>query len=291
MPTLSTIRGQDRVISLMRRAVTSDRVAHAYLFVGPAHCGKHTTGLALAKALNCESHPGEGCFDCTPCSKIDGGIHPDVETLPREGAAQMIPIETIRNRVIPKMGLAPNEAKVRVILVDEATALGGPSANALLKTLEEPPPRTVFVLCTSAPDKLLPTIRSRCQRVNFAALSPDLRAAVNDGGDAESDTAATLTALAAQLEAAEAATSLGLLHRAAAEATADKAQVAPALELLATRYHEHARAAALDGDLATAQRAGAMAREVLICHQAISTHNAHPLLTVEALLYRLRKVA
>src|SRR5437660_264263 len=85
------------------------------------------------------------------------------------GAANIVPIESVRAQVIARIALPPHEANVRVFVVEEATSMAPPAANALLKTLEEPPARTLFVLCTTAPEQLLPTIRSRCQRVRFAA--------------------------------------------------------------------------------------------------------------------------
>src|SRR4051812_34053824 len=149
-------------------------------------------------ALSCQRNPGEGCDAvpdapggedrgdgmCVACSKIASGIHPDVVTLVREGAAQIVPIESVRNQVIGRIGLPPHEAAVRVFIVEEATAMAPPAANALLKTLEEPPARTLFVLCTTAPEQLLPTIRSRCQRVRFAAgTAPDAIAADPERAD------------------------------------------------------------------------------------------------------------
>ena len=138
---------------------------------------------ALAAALNCEARPGEGCGTCAACERILGGRHPDVRTLERQGAARIIPIETIRTEVVPALAMPPHEAKARVFLIEETAALQPATANALLKTLEEPPLRTHFVLCTTAPDQLLPTIRSRCQRLSFQALSPDLSAELH--GDSE----------------------------------------------------------------------------------------------------------
>src|SRR5262245_64674900 len=129
------------------------------------------TALALACALNCGTNRGEGCGECEACSKIIGGIHPDVGTLVREGAANIVPIESVRNQVIGRIALPPHEALTRVFIVEEATSMAPPAANALLKTLEEPPARTLFVLCTTAPEQLLPTIRSRCQRVRFGGGS------------------------------------------------------------------------------------------------------------------------
>src|SRR5256885_10076135 len=146
--------------------------------------------IALACALNCLHAKGEGCGECEACAKIIGGFHPDVVTLVREGAAQIVPIESVRNQVIARIGLPPHEGETRVFIVEEATAMAPPAANSLLKTLEEPPSRTLFVLCTTAPEQLLPTIRSRCQRVRFAAG----RALPADADPARADRVAALGA-------------------------------------------------------------------------------------------------
>src|SRR5690606_35134570 len=128
--------------------------------------------------MNCDQAPGEGCGTCAACERIGAGLHPDVVTLERQGASQSIPIEVIRTRVIPALGLAPHEGRARFFLIEEATSLLGPAANALLKPLEEPPARTHFILCTSSVGELLPTIKSRCQRVQFQPLAADLRAEI-----------------------------------------------------------------------------------------------------------------
>ncbi len=248
MPGLAEIRGQERAIARLRGALAADRVHHAYLFTGPQGAGKRATAMALAAALNCENAPGEGCDTCTPCSKIAQGIHPDVVSLEREGAAQIVPIETIRTQVITRVGLPPHEAKVRMFFFDEAAALQDASANALLKTLEEPPARTMFVLATTAPDRLLPTIRSRCQRVAFAALSADERALAD--GDADADAVARATRLRelAQLIAGfdaqgDDGTRLAEVLQVASRLAAEKGDAAGALELAARRLHDDARVA------------------------------------------------
>jgi DNA polymerase III subunit delta' len=173
VPRFAAVLGQDRVIARLRAAIERDRVHHAYLFTGAPGSGKRATALAFASALDCLVAPGEGCETCDACVRIAEGNHPDVVTLEREGAARIIPIESVRRNVVARVALPPHEARTRVFIVDEATALQGAAANALLKTLEEPPARTMFVLATAAPEQLLPTIRSRCQRVTFSALGDD----------------------------------------------------------------------------------------------------------------------
>jgi len=288
--TLSEIRGQERAIAALRRALAADRVPHAYLFCGPAGSGKHTTGLALAAAMNCDQAPGEGCGRCEPCEKIAAGIHPDIRTLEREGAAQIIPIETIRTNVLARVGLPPHEGRARVYLIEEAGSLQGPAANALLKTLEEPPARTHFILCTTAPDQLLPTIRSRCQRVSFAALPPDVRAELAPDDDARA-TAARLTQIVERLESAIASGASLAIHDAAVGAVQEKTDTVPVLQLLAVRLHERAREAAMEGDLGVAAALAEGARMVLDAEMTVAVHNAHGQLALDSLLRRLRGIA
>ncbi len=273
-----TIVGQDRVIALLRGAIERNRVPHAYLFSGPVGAPLLDTALALACALNCVSTSearGEGCGSCDACSKIISGIHPDVVTLVREGAAQIVPIENVRNQVIARMGLPPHEADTRVFIIEEATALAPPAANALLKTLEEPPNRTLFVLCTTSAEQLLPTIRSRCQRVRFAGGSPI--------ADADPARAERISALADELASVDGERDPSLPVR-VAEAKGD---AAPVLVAAAQRLHAKARAAAAAGELDAAARASRQAQTVLSWHTAIAIHNANPQLAIEAVIAQI----
>jgi hypothetical protein len=231
------------------------------------------TAIALACAINCTSVRGEGCGSCDACSKIIAGIHPDVVTLLREGAANIVPIESVRAQVISRLGLPPHEGDVRVFLVEEATSLAPPAANALLKTLEEPPARTLFVLCTTAPEQLLPTIRSRCQRVRFGA------------GGVTSDTDPQRAERIARLgdELAADAHDPSLPQR-VSEGKGDAALV---LVAAATRLHARAHEAAERADLVAAKRAAQRAQTVLSWHTAIAIHNANPALAIDALVSQL----
>jgi hypothetical protein len=273
------LRDQERVVARLQRAIERDRVPHAYLFSGPPGAPMYGTALALAGALSCQRARGEGCDPedpeaCDACAKIAAGIHPDVVTLVREGAAQIVPIESVRSQVIARIGLPPHEGLVRVFIVEEATAMAPPAANALLKTLEEPPARTLFVLCTTAPEQLLPTIRSRCQRVRFgggdAALS-----------DADPARAERIAALGAELAAPAPDPSL---PSRIAEGKGDAALV---LVAAARLLHERARAAAATADLEAARRAAARAQAILSWHTAVSIHNANPALAIDALISQL----
>lgn len=267
------IAGQDRVVGLLRKAIERNRVPHAYLFSGPVGAPLTDTALGLAAALNCQTHRGEGCGECDSCSKIAAGIHPDVVTLIREGAAQIVPIESVRNQVIARIGLPPHEADTRVFIVEEATAIAPPAANALLKTLEEPPGRTVFVLCTTAPEQLLPTIRSRCQRVRFGG-----------GGiaiDADPARAERIARLGEELAAERHDPTLPT------RVAEGKGDAAPVLVAAALELHRRAHDAAANADLPAARRAARRAQTVISWHTAVAIHNANAQLAIEALIAQL----
>lgn len=283
--TFDQVRGQKRVVEILQRAIAQDRVPHAYLFCGPAGSGKMTVALALAAAIQCTAAPGQGCGQCDSCARIAAGLHPDVQVLERQGAAQIIPIETIRTQVIPQLGKAPHEGAARIFLIEEAAALAGASANALLKTLEEPPRRTQFILCTTAPDQLLPTIRSRCQRVTFSALGADLRAALRGGEEA----AERVSALAEALHGAATSADLDRLYHTAGDAAGERAEVEAVLDRLAQTLHQEAREAAMAADLDTAAQSSRRAGVVMRTRQALM-QNAHGQLALEAMLYELRAV-
>jgi DNA polymerase-3 subunit delta' len=246
--------------------------------------GKMTTALALATALQCIDAPGRGCGQCVACDKIAAGIHPDVQVLARQGAAQIIPIETIRNQVITKLGMPPHEGNARIFLVEEAASLAPASANALLKTLEEPPQRTHFILCTTAPDQLLPTIRSRCQRVMFAMLSAELRAEMQGAEAAEQ-----VVAHADALLAAARSTELDQLYQAAAGAAGERTEMEAVLDRVAQALHQEARQAAMAGELITAAHASRQCAVVLRTRQALQ-QNAHGQVGMEGMLHELRAV-
>ncbi len=260
-------------MALLQRAIERDRVPHAYLFSGPVGAPMGDTALALACALNCQTNRGQGCGECDACSKIIAGIHPDVVTLVREGAAQIVPIENVRNQVIARVGLPPHEAEVRVFIVEEATALAPPAANALLKTLEEPPQRTLFVLCTTAPEQLLPTIRSRCQRVRFG------------GGSAVAEVdplrAERIAKLGEELAGRDHDPTLPV------RVAEGKGDVGPVLIAAAQVLHQKARQAAEAHDDLAARRASQRAQLVLSWHTAVAIHNANAQLAVEAVIVQL----
>ncbi|MCS6914162.1 MAG: AAA family ATPase [Myxococcales bacterium] len=176
---LAGLIGQEQVVRTLRGALASGRLHHAYLFDGPEGVGKATCARALFLAHNCLAPPalGEACGACETCHKVRVGTHPDLVLLDMtlQGLADEV------ERLIRRLAHPPHEARVRMVLLDPADNLAAPTAataaNRLLKTLEEPPARTHFVLITCAAQGLLPTIRSRTQRLRFVPLPDDLIAA------------------------------------------------------------------------------------------------------------------
>ena len=167
--TFGEVRGQDHVVLALRNAVRDGRVAHAYLFSGPRGTGKTSTARILAKALNCtDLHDGEPCGACASCVEIAKGTSLDVHEL---DAASNNGVEAMRDLVSRAALGTPGRQKVYI--VDEVHMLSTPASNALLKTLEEPPAHVVFVLATTDPQKVLPTIRSRTQHFEFRLLGPE----------------------------------------------------------------------------------------------------------------------
>ncbi|MGI8754354.1 MAG: DNA polymerase III subunit gamma/tau [Acidimicrobiales bacterium] len=165
----SDVRGQEHVVRALRNAVREDRVGHAYLFSGPRGTGKTSTARILAKALNCEHLvDGEPDGSCESCLAIDAGTSYDVQEL---DAASNNGVEAIRE-LISRVALG-SPGRTKVYILDEVHMLSGAASAALLKTLEEPPAHVVFVLATTDPQKVLPTIRSRTQHYPFHLLSAE----------------------------------------------------------------------------------------------------------------------
>ncbi len=161
------LAGQPKAAAFLKAAASSGAFSHAYLFAGPAGSGKKTAAKALASAIVCEDG---GCGTCAACQRVRRGSHPDVRAYEPEGAASYM-VEQVRE-LIHEVTLAPIEARRKVYILDRAEALGSQAANALLKTLEEPPEDAVLILLASSYDAVLPTIASRCQVVRFSRIPP-----------------------------------------------------------------------------------------------------------------------
>lgn len=166
---LSEIVGHSRPLSILRRALSAGRVAHAYLFVGPEGVGKATVAWSFAKALQCPRQEGDACETCDSCVKVSHGNHPDVIGV--EPTGSQIRIDQIRD-LQRQMIHRPLEGRWRTIVMDRAQDMTPHAANALLKILEEPPEGNVMILIALSTSSLLPTVVSRCQALHFPPLSP-----------------------------------------------------------------------------------------------------------------------
>ena len=165
--TFYEVVGQETVTTTLRNAVRAGRVGHAYLFSGPRGTGKTSTGRILAKSVNClDPQDGEPCNKCEACVSITESRCLDVVEI---DAASNRGIDDIRN-LRERVGYAAGTVRRKVYIIDEVHMLTDPASNALLKTLEEPPPHVMFVLATTELHKVLPTIISRCQSFNFRRL-------------------------------------------------------------------------------------------------------------------------
>ena len=172
IPVKSPI-GHARVQALLRQAVAGGRVPQTLLFAGPEGVGKHTIALALAQAINCPKHKdGVACGKCSNCTRIAKGQFSDVVEVDN-GDIASISIKSIREQVLDLVGYRPFEGQRKVFIIDPADALSVQAQDALLKTLEEPPPASVLILISAYPDSLRPTVLSRCRRVRFAPLTEE----------------------------------------------------------------------------------------------------------------------
>ncbi|MHB8420866.1 MAG: DNA polymerase III subunit delta' [Myxococcales bacterium] len=179
---LSDIEGRPRTLRQLRAAIGSGRIHHAYLFAGPPGVGKERAAVRFAQALNCEADP-DGCGACVSCRLIERGTHPDVITLAPERTGEGGPEEGSREIRVDQvrvlcgtLQLAPVRARQKVAVLLSADRMNAAGQNALLKTLEEPPPQTTLVLVTDADERLLPTIRSRCLRIAFGSMPVEVLA-------------------------------------------------------------------------------------------------------------------
>lgn len=161
--------GQTHIIQTLKNAIANDRIAHAYLFCGPRGTGKTSIAKIFAKMLNCENDEKRPCGECLNCQMVQNNSHPDIIEI---DAASNNGVDEVRN-LIDKVKYAPMEGKYKVYIIDEVHMMSTGAFNALLKTIEEPPKNVIFILATTEPNKVLPTIISRCQRFDFTKVNQD----------------------------------------------------------------------------------------------------------------------
>ncbi|HEX6510780.1 MAG TPA: DNA polymerase III subunit gamma/tau, partial [Chloroflexota bacterium] len=185
--TFAEVRGQERVVRTLQNALASGRLGHAYLFCGPRGVGKTTTARLLAKAVNCLHDDGATSPDggipiepdntCSMCRQIADGRSLDIVEIDAASNGRVDDARDLRDQI----NFAPNEAKYKFYIIDEAHQITKDAFDALLKTFEEPPAHVIFVLATTDPQKVPPTILSRCQRFDFRRISvADIRASLTD---------------------------------------------------------------------------------------------------------------
>jgi len=173
-----TLFGQDHLLKQLEPSLQQKRQSHAYLLCGPPHVGKMALAINLCQAVNCLEGYGEPCGSCVQCTRIAEGHHSDIRVLaPGQGeegrsARTMIGINEIKE-ALRRVHMNPYEGSTSVVIFDGAELMSDEGANALLKTLEEPPPQVMFLLLTASEGDVLPTVRSRCQTLDLVPLSKD----------------------------------------------------------------------------------------------------------------------
>ncbi len=167
--TFDEIVGQPHIVQTLQNALETDRVVHAYLFSGPRGTGKTSSARILAKVINCLAPEGERpCNECHICQSINDGSSLDLIEI---DAASNTQVDKVRDVIVEKVNFAPSEARKKVYIIDEVHMLSNSAFNALLKTIEEPPPHAMFVLATTEIHKIPATVLSRCQRLDFRRIS------------------------------------------------------------------------------------------------------------------------
>jgi DNA polymerase-3 subunit delta' len=178
------IIGHDKIVEQFRRALRRGRLASSFLFAGPAGIGKRSFAVKFAQALLCEKRPEEAldpCEHCPGCIQVIAGTHPDFQLVAKPDDKSFIPLELLigdkehrrREGLCHHIALKPYAGGRKIAVIDDADYLNAEGANALLKTLEEPPPRSVLILIGASPARQLPTIRSRCQLIRFQPLDAE----------------------------------------------------------------------------------------------------------------------
>ena len=258
--------GHVRLIDLLSRSVAGGTLPPSLLFAGPAGIGKHLTALAVAQALNCiqkasgfrvqGSGTTDACGTCAACTRIARGVHPDVLFV-APGDSGAIKIDQVRD-IVDRAQYRPFEGRRRVVVIDEADALVQPAQNALLKTLEEPTPSSVFILVTARPDMLLPTVISRCPQLRFRPLSAaDIATALMARGRSETE---------ARAVAATADGSLGQALQASAGDLVESRDLAQRVLAQAAAQHDPARRIDAAKELVARPPSGVSERGQLATH-------------------------
>ena len=178
----------------LARQLEEGHVSHAWLLTGPRGSGKRSVAFALAAALVCERGPGTACGECSGCARALRNRHPDVHHIEPEGV--IIPVDVVREAVIPEAARSPFEASYKVFVVEDADRMNDAAQNALLKTLEEPQPDTVFVLVSDHEEEVLETIRSRCRIVRLDPVPLERVAEILVAAGADPDEARRAATLA-----------------------------------------------------------------------------------------------
>jgi len=257
--------GHHRLIDLLKRSVSGGTLPPSLLFTGPSGVGKRLTAISVAQTLNClrlttddlRLATADACGECAACTRIARGVHPDVVVV-EPGDSGAIKIDQIRD-VVERANYRPFEGRRRAVIVDEADALVVAAQNALLKTLEEPPPSSIFILVTARPDVLLPTVRSRCPQLRFRPLAADdIAAALIKQGQSEAS---------ARAVAATADGSVGQALAASAEELVEARDLAVHVLAQASAHSEPGRRIAGAQDLlAKTGAGGAIDRDQLASH-------------------------
>lgn len=167
--TFDDVIGQDPIVKTLQNSIKNNHISHAYLFCGPRGTGKTSIARLFAKAINCEKNDGKQCNKCYSCTSITEGDNPDVVEI---DAASNSGVDSVRD-IIDQVQYPPLSSRYKIYIIDEVHSMSSTAFNALLKTLEEPPSYCIFILCTTEPHKVLPTILSRVQRYDFSRVSDE----------------------------------------------------------------------------------------------------------------------
>lgn len=189
MSLMRGVIGQRRMLDRLAARAARGELAQAYGLFGPRSIGKRTVALRLAQTVNCvdPARPAGGCGTCAACVKLERGVHPDLRTIERAADKKDVSIEQIRD-MRQDLALRPLEGRMRVVIIDDAAELNEFGQDALLKTLEEPPPHALLLLVTQTPASLHETIRSRLQPLQFRAVATaEIAAALRARGTKDAD--------------------------------------------------------------------------------------------------------